>query len=108
MNKTATFITFAALAALAVIGIVVLLILAPSSAEAFGAFVVQLLGIIVVGASTIYALGQTNAKLDRVEAQTNGNLSRRDAEIERLTAENIELARQIPAETGPVDTSHGR
>ncbi|MCD2496992.1 hypothetical protein [Microbacterium nymphoidis] len=75
MNKVATFISFATLAALAVVEIVVLLILAPSGAVAFGTFVVQLLGIIVVGASTIYALGQTIAKLDRVEAQTNGNLS---------------------------------
>lgn len=43
-----------------------------------------------------------------MQKQTNGNLSRRDAEIERLTAKSIELAKQIPSTTGPVETFDGR
>lgn len=42
---------------------------------------------------------------EEVQRQTNGNLHRRDQEIERLTRENIEPAKQVPRPaTGPVDT----
>lgn len=95
MNKTAVFVVFSILAALGIVGMLALLIWRPDATATFTAFIVQILGIAVVAAGTFYGFGKTNEKLEAVERQTNGNLSRRDAEIERLTAENIELAKQV-------------
>lgn len=99
MNKTAVFITFVALAAIGLIGALYLLVERPDASATFTALLVQILGLVVVAAGTFYALGKTNEKIEEVQTQTNGNLSRRDAEIERLTRENIELARQVPTDT---------
>jgi hypothetical protein len=98
MNKTAAFVVFSILAALGIIGMVALLMWRPDATATFTAFIVQILGIAVVAAGTFYGFGKTNEKLEAVERQTNGNLSRRDAEIERLTAENIELAKRYRPE----------
>lgn len=108
MNKTVIYIVFAILASLGILGTVALLIYRPDASATFTAFVVQILGIAVVAAGTFYGFGKTNEKLEEVQKQTNGNLSRRDAEIERLTQENIELAKQIPPTTGPIETFDGR
>lgn len=102
MNKTAVFITFAVLAALGLIGSIYLLVERPDASATFTALLVQILGLVAVSAGTFYALGKTNEKIEEVQTQTNGNLSRRDAEIERLTRENVELAKQIPTDTGTV------
>lgn len=107
MNKTAIYIVFAVLASLGILGTVALLILRPDASATFTAFVVQILGIAVVAAGTFYGFGKTNEKLEEVQKQTNGNLTRRDAEIERLTRENIELAKRVPTVTGPVETFDG-
>ncbi|KKX97183.1 hypothetical protein AAY78_14495 [Microbacterium sp. Ag1] len=110
MNKTAVFIVFSVLAALGIVGMVALLMWRPDATATFTAFIVQILGIAVVAAGTFYGFGKTNEKLEAVERQTNGNLSRRDAEIARLTAENIELAKQVPpTDSVPTyDPEHGR
>lgn len=93
MNRTASFITFAVLVALGIVGTLILLVYRPDASATFIAFLIQILGIATVAAGTFYGFGKTNEKLERVEAQTNGSLSRIDAEIERLTQENIELAK---------------
>lgn len=105
MNKTAVFVVFSILAALGIVGMVALLMWRPDATATFTAFIVQILGIAVVAAGTFYGFGKTNEKLEAVERQTNGNLSRRDAEIERLAAENIELAKKVPPSS---DAEHGR
>jgi len=106
MNKTAVFIVFAALAALGIIGTGLLLAFRPDATATFTAFIVQILGIAAVAAGTFYGFGKTNEKLEQVEKQTNGSLHRRDQEIERLTRENMELAKQLPPTTGPLPTTH--
>lgn len=105
MNKTAVFITFAALVTVGLIGSVYLLVERPDASATFTALLVQILGLVVVAAGTFYGLGKTNEKIQEVQTQTNGNLSRRDAEIERLTRENIALAKQVPTDTGTIDVS---
>lgn len=102
MNKTAIFITFSVLAALGLIGAIVLLIHRPDATATFTALLIQVLGLVAVAAGTFYGFGKTNDKLDEVQRQTNGNLHRRDLEIERLTAENVELAKQVPPTTDSV------
>ena len=87
MNKTILFIIFAVLVALGIIGSLVLLILRPDASATFVSQVVLLLGLVVSAAGTFYALGKTNEKLEVVQQQTNGNLSKRDDEIAQLRAE---------------------
>lgn len=108
MNKTAVFITFAVLAALGLIGAIYLLVERPDATATFTSLLVQVLGLVAVAAGTFYGFGKTNEKLEEVQKQTNGNLHRRDQEIERLTRENIALARQVPTDTdsNPTQTDY--
>lgn len=90
------FVVFSALAALGLIGAMVLLIHRPDATATFTAFVVQTLGLVAVAAGTFYGFGKTNEKLEKVEKQTNGNLSRLQDENERLT--NILISAGISPE----------
>lgn len=110
MNKTVIYIVFMVLAGLGIVGTAALLIFRPDASATFTAFIVQILGIAVVAAGTFYGFGKTSEKLEEVQRQTNGNLHRRDetiaekdAEIARLQAENIELAKQVPPTTGTIE-----
>lgn len=105
MNKTAVFVTFAALAAVGLIGCTILLIFRPEATATFTSTLITVLGLAVSAAGTFYALGKQGEKIQEIQEQTNGNLHRRDQEIERLTRENIELAKQVPTDTGAVDVS---
>ncbi len=97
MNRTTAFICFVVLAALGIVGAVLLLLLRPDASASFIAFIIQLLGLVTVGAGTFALLGQQGKKIESIEKQTNGNLSRRDAEIERLT--------NLLAQAQPVDVT---
>lgn len=103
MNKTVIYIVFMVLAGLGIVGTAALLIFRPDASATFTAFIVQILGIAVVAAGTFYGFGKTSEKLEEVQKQTNGNLHRRDEEIARLQAENIELAKQVPPTTGTIE-----
>lgn len=103
MSKTAAFIAFSVLAALGIAGMIVLLIHRPDATATFTAFIVQILGLVVVAAGTFYGFGKTNEKLEAVQKQTNGNLHRRDQEIERLTRENIRLATLVEPDRAKED-----
>lgn len=100
MNKTVVFITFGALAALGLTGTLILQIVRPEASAIFTSFVIQTLGLASVAAATFYGLGKANDKLDTVQQQTNGNLSRLQAENERLT--NIIISAGLDTE------GHGR
>lgn len=120
MNKTTVYVVFAALVALAIIESLVILTIAPVHFPTFSGFIVVLLGLATTFAATVWAFtkqGQkiedvkveTSAKLDVVQKQTNGTLTRligdneekskiiqdRDAEIAQLRA-----MLQLPAHSG--------
>lgn len=90
MNKTAVFITFVALAAVGLIGTVVLIIHRPDATATFTSLLITVLGLATTAAGTFYALGKQNEKLDTIKTQTNGNLSAKEEENQRLT--NIIIA----------------
>ncbi|WP_322412067.1 hypothetical protein [Microbacterium invictum] len=98
MNRTVMFVTFSTLAALGIIGTALILLLRPDATATFTALLVQVLGLVTVAAATFYGLGKANEKLEKVERQTNGTLSELRAENDRLTRENIELAKKLPPE----------
>lgn len=98
MNKTVVFITFAILIILALIESMVLLLYAPEHFSTLTSFILVLLGLASTFAATVWSLGknkkelenvkeETSQKLDVVQKQTNGTLS-------RLIDRNNELAEE--------------
>lgn len=105
MNKTVMFVTFAALAVVGLAGTVALLIVRPESATTFTTLLITVLGLATTAGGTFYALGKQGEQIKKIDRQTNGTLSELRAENDRLTRENVELAKQVPATTGAIDVS---
>lgn len=102
MNKTVIFITFAILVLLALIEAMVLLIFAPQHFSTLTSFIIVLLGLASTFAATVYQLGkqkeevnnlkeETSTKLDVVQKQTNGTLTKLIDTNHDLREENAEL-----------------
>lgn len=87
MNKTVMFVTFAILAALGLVGGVVIMVFRPDATATFVGLLVQVLGLVSIAGGTFYMLGKQGEKIEVIQKQTNGNLTRRDEEIARLSAE---------------------
>lgn len=87
MNKTLIYITFIALVALALAGTVLIILVVPQHFGSFTGFIVVLIGLAGSFAATVSSLErtkqevqniktETSAKLDVVQRQTNGTLSK--------------------------------
>lgn len=85
MNKTVTALAFLVLILAGIVGTILLALLAPDQLPPFVNAVSTILGVGTAAVVTIFGLGQQGAKLARIETQTNGNLTRLQAENERLT-----------------------
>lgn len=85
MNKTAVTLTFFVLIGIAIAGGVVILLLNEAAIERFASLIVTVLGLATLGATTFYGLDKQGTKIDTIQKQTNGNLSRLQSENERLT-----------------------
>lgn len=105
MNKTVMFVTFSCLAGVGLLGCVILLVFRPEATATFTSLLITVLGLAASAGGTFYALGKQGEKIEKIDKQTNGTLSALRAENDRLTRENIELAKQVPPETGPIDIS---
>ena len=70
-----------------IIGAVFLHLIRPDASATFATFVLQILGLATVAAGTFYGLGKVNEKVEAVAKQTNGTLSKKDDEIQRLRDE---------------------
>lgn len=102
MNKTVIFITFAVLVLLALVEALVLLIFAPQHFSTLTSFIIVLLSVASTFAATVYQLGkqkdeivnikeETSTKLDVVQKQTNGTLTKLIDTNHDLREENAEL-----------------
>lgn len=96
MNKTVVFVVFAILVVLAFVEGMVLLLFAPEQFGQLTSFILVLLGLASTFAATVWSLGknkqelenvkvETSEKLDVVQRQTNGTLT-------KLISRNNELA----------------
>lgn len=102
MNKNLMFIVIGLIVLIGLIGSIVLQIIRP---EALGTFVQQLViivGLLISAAGTIYGLGQMNDKIDKVEKQTNGQLSRLQAERDKASGELANARELLAAKTGTI------
>lgn len=109
MNKTVVFVVFAVLIVLGLIEGMILLLYAPEQFGQLTSYTLILLGLASTFAATVWALGknkqelenvkiETSEKLDVVQRQTNGTLTKlidRNRELaehkRNLESENVEL-----------------
>jgi len=104
MNKTAITIAYFTLIALGIVGAVTIILLKPDSLGVLVNTLVTILGLGTVAATTFANFGKQNDKLETIEKQTNGTLSKLTNEVTRLQEENKLLLAQAPSTlTGPVD-----
>jgi hypothetical protein len=108
MNKTLVFIIFSILVALALLEALVLLIVSPDQFGVYSGFIIVMLGLASGFAATVYSLGkqkqeiesvrteaeavrvEANSKLDVVQRQTNGTLTKLIDRNHALAEENRE------------------
>lgn len=97
LSKTVAFIVIGTLALVGIVGVVLLNILRPDASATFIGQVTTILGLVVTAAGTLYGLGKVTEKVEIVQRQTNGTLSALREENDRLTRENVALAKQVPS-----------
>ena len=113
MNKQLTFYVVAGLALLGMGGVVLVLIVKPESAEDVMKYVIQII-VIIGGFGGLAAIQNQQAKaidkqsetLDTVKHNTNGTLTKKDAEIAALRAALAEadVKAFVKIETGNIPT----
>lgn len=101
MNKNVAFIVFGLLAAIGIAGTLILQIHRPDATATFTALLVQVLGLVVVAGGLGAGLNTVTQKIEAVQKQTNGTLSKKDDEIVRLNAQVASLNRQLHPEDNP-------
>lgn len=108
MNKTVIFVTFALVVILGFAGYVVLLALDPTPdpgrPDRVITALVLLLGLLSTAAGQFYMLGKQGEKLEKIEKQTNGNLTAEKTHNAALTAQLVEhgIPPSLPPVTGEI------
>lgn len=103
LSKNLAFGAIALIVILGVIGVVLLHLFRPDASATFIQTIVTFSGILTVAITTIYGLGKLGERVEVVQKQTNGTLSalreeieRKEAVIQQLHGEKVDLARQVP------------
>jgi hypothetical protein len=108
VNRTVIFVTFASLAAIGIVGSVVLQLFRPDASATFTNLLVTVLGLSATAAGTFYGLGKANERLETVVKNTNGTLSAKDEEIQRLHREKEQLLAALAAQQEREEITDGR
>lgn len=102
MNKNYMFIGFIAVGALGIVGAGFLIFVKSEGADKFIQYVFSLLSILGAMGVTLWGLNKTHdqqtnleGEVRTVKEQTNGNLHKRDMQIEELKVMNAELMVQL-------------
>lgn len=96
LSKNVAFGAIALLLVLGILGVLLLHLFRPDASATFIQTIVTFAGILTTTITLLYGLGKVQERIEVVQKQTNGNLSAARDEINRLTRENVELARQVP------------
>lgn len=102
MNKNLMFIVVGVLVLVGLIGSIVLQVLRPEALGTFVQQIVVIVGVLVSAAGTIYGLGQVNTKIEQVERQTNGQLTKLQTERDQLANELAATRELLAATTGTI------
>ncbi|MGN7968023.1 hypothetical protein [Microbacterium sp. 22296] len=103
MNKNIAFIVFGLITLAGIAGAVFIMIHRPDATATFTTFLLTLLGLVVVAGGLGAGLNSVQQKIETVQRQTNGTLSKKDEEIARLNAEVANLNRQLNPDTEHTD-----
>lgn len=98
LSKNLAFASIALIVTLGVIGVVLLAVFRPDATATFIQTIVTFATILTTAITLIYGLGKIGERVQNVERQTNGTLSALLDENDRLTRENVELARKVKPE----------
>lgn len=104
MNKNLMYLTVGTIVLIGLIGSIVLQIIRPEALGTFVQQIVVLVGLLTTAAGTIYGLGEVNTKLQQVEKQTNGQLTRLQNERDQMAAELAKTRELLAANTGTIPT----
>lgn len=96
LSKNLAFAAVAIIVLFGVIGVLLLHLFRPDASATFIQTIVTFAGILTTAITLLYGLGKVGDRIDIVQKQTNGTLSELRDENNRLTRENVELARQVP------------
>lgn len=96
LSKNLAFAAIALIILFGVVGVVLLHLFRPDASATFIQTIVTFAGILTTAITLLYGLGKVGDRIDVVQKQTNGTLSALRDENDRLTRENVELARQVP------------
>ncbi|MBH0054490.1 hypothetical protein I6E74_09965 [Salinibacterium sp. SWN139] len=88
MNKTAITLGYFGLGMVAVVGVITTVIFAPDAKDDVIQFVGTIMAVASTGAVTFYMLGKQNEKVETIQKQTNGTLS-------KLMEENAQLQQEL-------------
>lgn len=99
-------VVFGVLTLAGIAGTVILQIHRPDATASFTTFVFQMLGLVAVAGGLGAGLNSVQQKVEAVQRQTNGTLSKKDEEITRLNAEVAALNRLLHPED-PNAEGHG-
>lgn len=93
MNRNLVFIIFALVVGIGIVGMTLIILIRPDATATMLNSLVILLGLLSGFAVTAHGLTQLTKKVEQVEKQTNGTLSKKDEEISALTHEIRTLER---------------
>jgi hypothetical protein len=91
INPLIVFLTIAGLIGLGIIGAILIIIIRPDATATFTNTFVLIIGIAISFAGTVGVVAPIARRVKVVEKQTNGTLSKKDAEIKLLQSQVIEL-----------------
>lgn len=98
LSKNLAFSVIGVVVILGIIGVMLLYIFRPEAVATFIGTIVTFAGLITTAIGMIYSLGKIAERVQVVQQQTNGTLSALREENDRLTRENVALARQVKPE----------
>lgn len=103
LSKNLAFIAVFVLLGLGIVGVLLLHLFRPDASATFIQTIVTFAGILTTTITLLYGLGKVNERIEVVQRQTNGTLSklmeentRKEDVIQRLHGEKVELAKQVP------------
>lgn len=95
MNRNIALVVIGGLVLVGVVGSALLLVFRPDATATFMSNLTDLLGWLLMASGILYGMDKQGRKIDNIEQQTNGRLTKRDAEISLLRAQLAEQG-QVP------------
>lgn len=97
VSSTVVLIVVGTLLLVGIGGAILIHLMRPDASATYTAQALQFLGFLTTTLTIVYGVNKLSGQVGTVQKQTNGTLSALREENDRLTRENVELARRLPA-----------